>query len=428
VKTQEAISRLARAVWGTRRARLATAVAAALVVALAARAGRARTVPAHVAERRPLVQRVVASGRVMAPARITLASLTLARVVEVAVREGDAVRAGQLLLRLDDAEARAALAQARGRVQEAAARLDQVRGVSTRTTAEAVRQAELEVAQGERDLERVQRLFDGGAASAAQLDQATQALSLARSRAETATIQAASVRGEGAEARLAAAALRQAQAAEAVARARLDERQLRAPSAALVLTRDVEVGDVVAAGRALLVLAEEGPTRLTVQPDEKNLAVLRAGQPAEAVADAFPGAPFPAAVSYIAPAVDPARGTVEVRLAVPRPPPFLRPDMTVSVNVEVGRKGDALVIPAEAVRDVATEPWVLRIADGRAERRAVRVGLRGEGMIEVVDGLAPGDAVVLPAAGVIEDGARVRARRVDAPALLGGTTERGRAL
>jgi HlyD family secretion protein len=179
--------------------------------------------------------------------------------------------------------------------------------------------------------------------------------------------------------------------------------------------RDVEVGDVVAAGRALLVLAEDGPTRLTVQPDEKNLAVLRVGQPAEAAADAFPAEPFAAQVSYLAPAVDPARGTVEVRLAVPAPPAFLRPDMTVSVNVEVGRKADALVVPAESVRDGATDPWVLRVADGRAERRAVRVGLRGEGMIEVLEGLAPGDAVVLPAAGVIEAGARVRARRVEAP-------------
>jgi HlyD family secretion protein len=361
------------------------------------------------------VQRVVASGRVIAPAKITLASLSLARVLEVAVREGDAVRAGQLLVRLDDAEARAALAQARARVQEAAARLDQVRGVTTRTAAETVRQAELEVAQAERDLDRARRLFDAGAASAAQLDQATQVLSLARSRAETATLQAASVVGEGAEARLAAAALRQAQAAEAIARARLDEKQLRAPSAGHVLVREVEAGDVVAAGRALLVLAEDGPTRLTVQPDEKNLAVLRVGQPAEAAADAFPGEPFRASVSYIAPAVDPARGTVEVRLAVPSPPPFLRPDMTVSVNVEVGRKADALVVPSETVRDAATEPWVLRVVDGRAERRLVQIGLRGEGMIEVLDGLAPGDAVVPPSAGAVEVGARLRARRVDAP-------------
>ncbi len=123
-------------------------------------------------------------------------------------------------------------------------------------------------------------------------------------------------------------------------------------------------------------------------------------------------------MSYIAPAVDAGRGTIEVRVAVPEPPASLRPDMTVSVNVEVGRKPDALVVPAEAVRDAATDPWVIRVVDGRAERRAVRLGLRGEGMLEVLDGLAPGDAVVPPAAGVVEAGARVRVRRVIAPAEL----------
>jgi HlyD family secretion protein len=405
--------------WATRRARVVTVALLAFALTAGARAVRARTVPAYVAERRALVHRVVASGRVMAPARISLASLSLARVAAVAVRDGDRVVAGQLLVRLDDAEARAAHAQARARVDEAAARLDQVRGVTTRTAAETVRQAELDVAKAERDLDRARTLLDEGAASGAQLEDAEKAVAFARSRAESAVAQAASVRGEGAEARLAAASLRQARAAEAVARARLDEAQVRAPATGRILLRDVEAGDVVPGGKTLLVLAEDGPARLTVQPDEHNLAVLREGQEAEAVADAFPADPFRATVSWIAPAVDPARGTVEVRLAVPAPPPFLRTDMTVSVNVEVGRKADALVVPSEAVRDVAADPWVLRVGErGVVERRAVRLGLRGEGMLEVLEGLVAGDAVVPPAAGALEAGSRVRVRRLGSPAEL----------
>jgi HlyD family secretion protein len=417
VKALEPWGRFIRAAWATPRRRgIAVAVLAAAALVLA-HTGLARTVPGFAAERRTLVSRVVASGRVLAPARISLASLSLARVTEVAAREGEAVRAGQLLVRFDDAEARAALAQARARVQEAAARLDQVRGVSTRTAAESVRQAELEVQKAERDEERIRKLFDGGAASASQLDDASKALSLARSRAEATVVQASSVQGEGVEVRLAASALAQAQAAAEVARARLDDKVVRAPASGRILSRDVEAGDVVSAGRTLLVLAEDGALRLTVQPDEKNLAVLRVGQPAEAAADAFPAQPFRAAVSWIAPAVDPARGTVEVRLAVADAPAFLRPDMTVSVNVEVGRKADALVLPAEAIRDPWTDPWVLRVVDGRAERRAVRLGLRGDGYLEVLDGVAPGDEVVPPAAGVVEAGARVRVRRLAAPEL-----------
>ena len=99
MRPHELLRRAGRAAWSTRRARAFTIVAAALALALAARAGRARSVPAYAVERRPLVQRVVASGRVMAPARITLASLSLAKVVEVAAREGEPVRAGQLVVR-----------------------------------------------------------------------------------------------------------------------------------------------------------------------------------------------------------------------------------------------------------------------------------------------------------------------------------------
>jgi HlyD family secretion protein len=84
--------------------------------------------------------------------------------------------------------------------------------------------------------------------------------------------------------------------------------------------------------------------------------------------------------------------------------------------VTVGRKDDALVVPAEAVRDAATDPWVIRVEGGRTARRAVRLGLRGDGMLEVVDGLAPGDAVVPPVAGTIDAGTRVRIRRLDPPA------------
>ncbi len=398
------------------------AVAVALLVVAVVRAALGREVAGWIAERRRLVQRVVASGRVMAPARLALASLTLARVAAVLVDEGDDVKAGQVLVRLDDAEARAGLAQAEGRVAEAQARVEQVRSVGSKVSGEQLRQAELRVAQAARDLERARQLFDAGSSSQAQLDDARKALELARSQQEGAAAQAMSAAGGGADFRAAAAALRQAQGALALARTRLADSEIRAPAAGRVLSRTVEPGDVVAAGKTLLVVARAGDTRLTVQPDEKNLALLRVGQPAVAIADAFPDLPFPVAVSFVAPAVDAARGTVEVRLAVPEPPQFLRPDMTVSVNVDVGGRDDALVLPAEAVRDAGGTPWVLAVAQGRAERREVKLGLRGGGMIEILEGLAPGARVVAPSAGLVEPGARVRVHPPDAG------PERGRAL
>ena len=404
---------LLKALVSTWPRRLALGAVLLVGAALALRALRGREVAAYLVEARPIVQRIVATGRVRAPARVALASLVLGRVREVTVREGDRVAPGQLLLRLDDAEAAATLRQAAGRVAEAAARLEQVRGVAGRQAAEALRQAELKVAQAEADATRARQLGEAGSGSRQAADDAERAVQVARSQRDAAASQAASASG-GPDERLAAAALVQAEAARAVAAARLAESELRAPAAGQVVLRDAEPGDVVAAGRTVLALTLDGPAQLVAQVDEKNLALLQLGQPASASADAFPTLSFPARVALLAPAVDPLRGTVEVRLDVPSPPPILRADMTVSITVEVGQRDGALVLASEAVRDPTGEPWVLAIAGGRAERRAVRLGLRGDGLVEVAQGLAAGEAVVAPQAGFVEPGERVRARPLPA--------------
>jgi HlyD family secretion protein len=398
-----------------RRTRWALALAAILAAALAVRAWRGPAVPAYATARGTLVERVVASGQVMPPARVSLAALQLAPVAEVRVREGDRVARGDLLVRLDDAEARAQVAQARAQLVQAQARLEQVRGTGARVAGEGLRQAEVRVGQAEARLRRVEAQAAGGAATEQDLDDARRALELARSQAESAAAQAIATSQAGADFRVAAAVLAQARAQLALAEARLGQTRLVAPAAGLVLVRGCEPGDVVAAGKPLVVLSADGETRLSVQPDEKNLALLRVGQRASAVADAFPGEPFDAEVSYIAPSVDPARGTVEVRLRVPRPPAILRADMTVSVNVEVSRREGAVWIPADAVRGDGGEAWVLVVGGGRAERRPVRTGLRGQGVVEVRSGLAEGEAVA-PVTAPVRPGDRARPLLLPAPA------------
>ena len=377
---------------------------AALLVGV--RAWLGPTVPAVAAARAPLVERVVASGRVLPPARIQIGSVVVARVVRVPFDEGDRVKPGDVLVQLDDAEARAALAQAQAQVAQAAARLEQVQQVSGRVNEESVRQSELRLARAELRLARTRTLADAGSLSQSDLDDSLEARDLAASQLDAARVQAAASTA-GADRRAAVAALEQARAAERAAAARLDQLQVRAPAPGVVTERHVEPGDVVQPGRALLVVVRDGATQLSVQPDEKNLALLRLGQEAAASADAFPDRLFPARVAYIAPAVDLSRGTVEVKLDVADPPPFLRPDMTVSVNVEVRRDGDALVVPAGSVRDAGGEPWVLVVRGGRTERQPVKLGMRGDGAVQVLSGLAPGEAVVSPSAPV-GPGRRVR--------------------
>ncbi len=379
----------------------------AVLILLALRALLGPEVPTWTVERRELVQRVVASGRVLAPARIQVGSVVVGRVVRVAAEKGDRVEPGGLLVQLDDREARAALAQARAQEAQAGARLEQVEVVSVRVTAEAVRQSELRLEQAETRLRRQRTLAEAGSVSRSDLDDAQQARDLAASQLASARIQAAAA-ASGADRRSAQAALEQARGAALAAATRLDQLAIRSPSAGVVTERDVEPGDVVQPGRTLLVVARDGATQLSVQPDEKNLALLRIGQPATASADAFPDRTFPARVAWIAPAVDLSRGTVEVKLDVADPPPFLRPDMTVSVNVETGRDPDALVLPASAIRDPGPSAWVLAVRDGRAVRQPVALGLRGDGTVQVAGGLGPGERVVSPVASVAA-GSRVRA-------------------
>jgi HlyD family secretion protein len=402
-----------RTLTATRARRIALLAVALLAALLLVRALRGREVPAYLVESRPLVQKVVATGRVRPLARVSLASVAIGRVRAVLVREGDPVTGGQLLAKLEDVEQAAALRQAQGRVGEAAARMEQVRGVAGRQAAEALHQAELKVAQAEQDLARARQLGEAGSVPRQVAEDAERALQVARSQRETAAAQATSA--GGADERLAAAALSQAEAARAVAASKLAETEIRAPAPGQVVSRDVEPGDVVPAGRTLLGMTTDGALELTAQVDEKNLALLRVGQPATASADAWPDRVFEAAVALISPAVDPARGTVEVRLAVPAPPPGLRADMTVSINVEVGRKAAALVIPADVIRDPTGEPWVLAIVAGQAERRPVKLGMRGDGLVELTAGLVAGDAVVAPSAGFVAVGERVRPRVLPAP-------------
>jgi HlyD family secretion protein len=354
-----------------------------------------------------LVEKVVTTGRVLAPARVQVGTTLMAQVADVRVDEGDRVRAGDLLVLLRDDEQVAAVAQARAAVRRANAVLGRVSKVSRTVSENRLAEAKSALDLAAQDYGRTASLFEAGALPKAQVDQAAQALESAKARYATAQIDVKAAEPGGSDALGAAAGQGEAAAALALAQARLEQTRITAPSDAVVLTRSVEPGDVVHAGQVLLVLARTGPSRLSVQADEKDLAVLRLGQRGRAVADALPDSPFDARLSFIAPEVDADRGTIEIRLEVPEPPAGLRPDMTVSVNVETARKSNALLLPEAAVRDAKTEkPWVLVASNGRAERRQVRLGARGDGLVEVLSGLSENDSVLQSSE--IDSGSRIR--------------------
>jgi HlyD family secretion protein len=362
-------------------------------------------------KRQALLESVISSGRVITPTRVELGAELVGHVVEVAVAEGDRVRAGQVLARLRDDEQRAALEQAKRGVEEAQARVAQLREVARPVAEPGLLQAQANLAQAQAEFERVKTLAAAGFYNQSRLDEARRVLDGAQAARESALTQTRGNRPEGVESRLAEARLAQARAALDVALAKQANTVIRAPAAGVVVKKRVESGDIVTQGKRLFDLATDGETQIVLQIDEKNLGRLRVGQAASVLADAYPGQPFAAEIFYLAPAVDAEKGSVEVKLRVAAPPAFVKPDMTVSVEIKVGERSAALSLPAAAVRDATSaQPWVMLIDAGRAARRPVTLGLRGSGVVEVTAGLNGGEAVI-PLEAPVAVGDKVRSAK-----------------
>jgi HlyD family secretion protein len=391
-------------------------LAGLLAVALAAGAlylaTRSTSVDAVVVQQGPIVRTLQFSARVATLSRVDVGSTVTGRVLGVRVVEGARVRAGELLVELESVELRAAAEQALASQQQAQARLAGLRTSGRMATQASLAQADATWRASEAELARVRQLVAQGFVSESRLDDAQRAVEVARAQQNAAQAQSRANADAGTDVLQANAQLAQARAATSAANARLSQTLLLAPADAKVLSRQVEPGQIVQPGKALLSLALAGPTQLIAQVDERFLDQLQAGQKASVLADAFAGRSFAATVLSLAPAVDAQRGAIEVKLApAGEAPDFLREDMTLSVEVETARRERALVLPLAALRQQAQgKPMVLLAQDGRATERVVTLGLRTLDLAEVLQGLAAGDAVLLGSA--VKAGDRVRARPV----------------
>lgn len=370
--------------------------------------------PAYRIESRPLVQNVVATGRVISTSRVQVGSEITATVRERKVKEGDAVQPGDALIVLSSEDLTA-------RVREAEAALRQLEASNRPQLQAALRQAEAQLAQASRERERREQLYEQKLYAREGMEQSQEAEKVARAAVDRARLAAqASAPGQSEELQL----RERLQAA----RAQLAKTVIRSGAAGTVLTRNVEPGDLVQPGRVLLEIARDGDTELEVPVDEKNLAVLRVGQAAQCLADAFPDQPFPATINFIAPSIDAQRGTVNIRLKVDPVPAFLRQDMTVSVTVETGRRDMALVVPNDALLEpVGDAAAVYVVRSGRVERAPVQLGLRSLSLAEVVSGLAVGDWVLAAATETpgVAEGSRVRVSEQALPGSVAtGSTRR----
>lgn len=356
-----------------------------------------------------LIESVVASGHVETPFRVEIGSQITGTVEEVLVNEGQRVAKGQPLILLEARELKAAVVQAEGAVEQAEARIRQLEELTRPSANEALAQADANLRNAQQTFDRTSQLEHNGYATRAALDDAQKTLDVARAVKRAAEFQVYTASPGGSDYVMAQTQLRQARANQETAQSRLGYATITAPRDGVLITRNVERGTVVQPGKALLVLAPAGDVQLVLQIDERNLGKIALGQKALASADAYPDRRFSATITYINPGVDISRASVEVKLTVSDPPDYLRQDMTVSVDIEVAAKSDAMVLPVRSVHDILSgQPWVLGIKDGRAARRPVKLGLRGSSYIEIVEGLSAGEVAIPQNSGVVT-GQRVRA-------------------
>lgn len=406
--TQPKWRRVLAGLWTYRWFVLATVVVVGLGAWQAARILVGPAIVVDRVQRGDLVRTVVASGHVETPFRVEIGAQITGMAADVLVAEGQHVTRGQPLVVLQRQELEAAFVQAQGAVAQAEARLRQLKELTLPLARENLAQAQATLRNVQATFDRTSELARHGNTTRAALDDAQRALDVARTQVNAAQYQVFTASPGGSDDVMAQTQLDQARATLDAARSRLDYATITSPRDGVLIARNVERGTIVQPGRALLVLAPAGDVQLVLQIDERNLGLIALGQQALASADAYPDQSFPATVTYINPGVDITRASVEVKLTVPAPPAYLRQDMTVSVDIEVARRAATLVLPQRAVHDILSgHPWVMGIRDGRAYRQPVRLGLRGNNRIEIVDGARDGDLVV-PANSGLLTGQRLR--------------------
>lgn len=329
-----------------------------------------------------------ASGYVVARRMATVSARVTGQVTEVTFEEGSAVEAGQVLARLDDSMARAALEVARRQLD--AARLD-------------LAEVEVRLAEAVRERDRLRVLTERKLVSASAADAAE-----AEAKALAARLEAA--RG----------AVAVAESARRLREQDVDDLVVRAPFAGVVVSKDAQPGEMVSPISAgggytrtgIATLVDMTSREIEVDVNEAYINRVRAGQRAEAVLDAYPDWRVPARVIAIVPTADRQKATVRVRISIEDLDPRILPDMGVKVRffddqAAAGATPAVASVPAGAVLESGEEAWVWRVEDGRVRRTGVTAGSESEGRREILSGIAAGDIVVVDPPDGLGDGDRV---------------------
>lgn len=375
----------------------------------------------------PLTVRIIASGTVRPLQTVNLSPENAGILEALFVEQGDRVEQGQLIARMKSTDLAAQLRQNQGAVAEAEAALQLARqgsrpqeiaqaAAALEATQAQVRDAQARLDQATGDLERRQRLFDQGAISQTELDNAAREQRSAQAGVDQAQARVSESQGrladlrnfpEAAAVAQAEARLAQAQAQLQATQIRLDENSIRAPFAGTITQKFASVGAFVtptttaseassATSTAIVALAED--LEILAEVPEADIPQIQPGQGVEVVADAFPEQPFRGQVTLVAPeAIDRQNVTLfQVRIELLEGKDTLRSNMNVTVAFIGDEVANALVVPTVAVVTQGGQTGVL--VPGPAREivfQPVTLGPQAGNQIQIIDGLGEGDRVFI---------------------------------
>jgi len=282
-----------------------------------------------------VVERVESVGSARARDAITLTSRVSGIVSAIRFEEGQLVKAGDILVEFDRSTQEAERDQARAQLDDARTRLNRARQLrATQAVAEA------------------------------QIDQLE-------------------------------AALRQAEARLRQTEAKIEEMKIVAPFAGRVGIRQVSLGALVQPGQAVTTLDDLSRMRVEFSIPEVFVARLAVGMPVVATSPAFGQRHFDGSVEVVDTRIDPATRAVKLIAAFANPDEALKPGMFMNIDLTLARRDTAMMVPEEAIDPVADRTYVFAVRNGRAVRQEVKLGTRVAGEVEVLDGLAPDEQVVV---------------------------------
>jgi RND family efflux transporter MFP subunit len=332
-----------------------------------------------------------ASGYVVARRQATVASKITAKMVELEIEEGDHVKAGQIIAKLDDTNIRAALNQA-------SAQLDYAKASLTET--------QVNLTNAQRDYDRQKSLLQGHFVSQAAVDNAQTSVDALRAQLAT----------QRSNVDVVARAV-------SIAERNLDDTIVRAPFSGIVTVKAAQPGEMVSPVSAgggftrtgIGTIVDMDSLEIQVDVNENFINRVRPTQQASAKLNAYPDWQIPAHVIAVIPTADRSKGTVTVRIALDQKDARILPEMGVRVSFldnpaqEPGSKIAAgVTLPVNAVQRSGSTGTVFVAHGDTVEQRAVRLGAGSGDNITVLSGLAAGERVAVGDFAQLKDGAKIR--------------------